>query len=75
MQNLSIDCRGISDISPSSSGWMEVGIDDADLDFISNISAQDIVRHFGDDEKLLKEIDTDTIKDYLESIGALDGKV
>lgn len=70
MENIFITCKE-ADIEATGRGTIEltVSVDAGQKDeLLDNFTARDAIRHFGEDE-LLGEMDTDTIIDYLDSVG------
>ena len=70
MENIFITANE-ANIEATRKGTIEltVSVDSVQKDeVLDNFTARDAIRHFGEDE-LLREMDTDAIIDYLDSIG------
>jgi hypothetical protein len=68
MQDINLNCWGISNVDVQSGPWLNVGLWGVDLDFLSEIKPLDVLKGFGDNEKLLAEMDVDEIKAFLEGL-------
>ena len=72
--DLSISCKGISDATPRGSYTLDIDLEVCDIDFISDISAEDIVANCDDVMEILDAIDDADIFSYLESQGIIFNK-
>jgi len=63
--NLEIECKGIADIS-FHSGYGNVELQEVDMSFLEDISADDIILYC-DNQKLLEAIEADEIAEFYES--------
>jgi len=68
MQDINLNCWGISNVDVQSGPWLNVGLWGVDLDFLSELKPLDVLKGFGDNEKLLAEMDVDEIKAFLEGV-------
>jgi hypothetical protein len=68
MQDINLNCWGISNVDVQSGPWLNVGLWGVDLDFLSELKPLDVLKGFGDNEKLLAEMDVDEIKAFLEGL-------
>lgn len=67
MKNLSIECKGISEIN-SRSYSMEVELQDIDMSFLEDLSSKDIVLNHNN-EYLLREMDIDEVIEFITNSG------
>ena len=64
MNELTIDCLGL-EVSNGSND-MSVKIQNVDMGFLEDVSAEDIIRNH-DNKELLEAMDSDEVIDYLEA--------
>lgn len=65
MKNLTIACKGTSNISIATSSHISIDLQEVDMSFLEGIDESDIVS-WTDNKKVLEQMDYDDIVDYLE---------
>lgn len=73
-QNIKITCKGISDLTPRSNYTVDISLDECELDFISELSGEDIVSNCNDINELIEAIDDEYIFEYLVKQGVVFNK-
>ena len=72
--DIEIRAKGINDISAIGNYIIEISLQQCDLDFINDISAEDIVSNCNCTKELLEQIDDSEIFAYLEESGIIFNK-
>ncbi len=72
--DLSIECKGVADITPRSNYVLDIDLEEVDIGFISELSGEDIVSNCNDTKELLEAIDDVDIFAYLEESGVIYNK-
>ena len=63
---MQIECKGIDDVSASSSGIITVDLQQVDMSFLEDLESDEIVRNHNN-EKLLEYMDADEVFTWIEN--------